>query len=83
MSTSFNISNATEFWTPITPSDVTPIDATRGKCNYIYVGGAGNITAVVNGVAVLFTAVPIGIWPISATRINATGTTATAMVAAF
>lgn len=53
-------------------------------CRGLYVGTAGNVTAVVGGVAVLFTAVPAGmILPIQATRVNATGTTAGAMVALF
>lgn len=64
---------------PITPSDsVNLIKATKG----IYVGGAGNVSAVTrNGVTVLFTAVPVGsTLDIGAIRINATGTTATNLV---
>jgi hypothetical protein len=64
----------------ITPSDVT--NFTEGSTLAIYVGGAGNITAIVNGAAVLFTAVPVGTTlAIRATRVNATGTAATALVA--
>jgi len=66
----------------VTPSDAT--DFTSGRCDAIYVGGAGNITAIVGGSAVLFTAVPVGtVLRISATRVNATGTTATAMVSLY
>lgn len=66
----------------VTPSDAT--DFASGRCDAIYVGGAGNITAIVGGSAVLFTAVPVGtVLRISATRVNATGTTATAMVALY
>lgn len=66
----------------VTPSDAT--NFTEGACHAIYVGGAGNITAVVNGAAVLFTAVPVGtILPVRATRVNSTATTATAMVALY
>ena len=66
---------------------VTPSDATnfaQGKCRAIYVGGAGNITAIVGGAAGLFTAVPVGttLW-IGATRVNSTATTATALVALY
>jgi len=64
---------------PITPSDTVNLQATaRG----IYVGGAGNITAVMmDGTVVLFTAVPVGsILPVEVNRVNATGTTATALV---
>jgi hypothetical protein len=63
----------------ITPSDtVLFANDTRG----IYVGGAGNITVLMQGGGVvLFTAVPAGtILPIRADRVNATGTTATALV---
>ena len=65
----------------VTPSDsVNLTGTTRG----VYVGGTGNVTAVINSTAITFTAVPVGtILPIAATRINATGTTATNMVALF
>jgi len=66
----------------VTPSDAT--NFTSGACKGIYIGGAGNVTAIVGGVAVLFTAPPVGsILPIAATRVNATGTTATVMVAMY
>lgn len=66
----------------ITPSDST--DFVGGACRGIYIGGAGNITAIVGGSAILFTALPAGmILPIAATRVNATATTATAMVALY
>jgi hypothetical protein len=65
----------------VTPSDVTNIAG--GPTFGLYVGGAGNVTAVMlSGEVVLFTAVPAGsLLPIQVTRVNATGTTATAMVA--
>jgi hypothetical protein len=67
---------------PVTTSDATSFAS--GACKWLYVGGAGNITAIVGGVAVLFTAVPVGsLLPIAATRVNATATTATAMVALY
>lgn len=48
----------------------------------VYVGGAGNIRAIMGGAEVNFIAVPVGtVLTISATRINATGTTATNLVA--
>jgi hypothetical protein len=64
----------------VTPSDSVNLGFTTFG---LYVGGAGNVTAVMaSGEVVLFTAVPAGtLLPIQATRINATGTTATAMVA--
>lgn len=71
-----------EVATAVTPSDAT--DFAQGKCRALYVGGAGNITAIVGGVAVLFTAVPVGTTLlVGCTRVNATATTATAMVALY
>lgn len=64
----------------VTPSDSVNIGfLTFG----LWVGGAGNVTAVMgNGDVVLFTAVAAGtLLPIQVSRVNATGTTATAMVA--
>lgn len=72
--------DSTRNFTPITPSN--SVNFPQGETNFIYVGGAGNITAICNGVPVLFTALPIGFHPIRCTRINVTGTTATAMLGA-
>lgn len=64
---------------------VAPSDATLVTCRAIYVGGAGNVTITPKGgIAVLFTAPPVGsILPIGLDQglINATGTTATLLVA--
>ena len=63
----------------ITPSDTTDLTMpTRA----VYVGTAGNITAVdLTGTAVVFSSVPAGaILPIRASRINATGTSASNLV---
>lgn len=50
----------------------------------LYVGGAGNITVKMNGVNILFTAVPAGmILPIRTDMVLATGTSATAIVALY
>lgn len=66
---------------------VTPSDATnfaQGKCRALYVGGAGAVVAVVGGTAVTFAAVPVGTTlNIGATRVNATSTTATNIVALY
>jgi hypothetical protein len=66
-------------WRVIVPSDTVNLPA---GCRGIYVGGGGNITAVgEDNVAVLFTAVPVGVFaPIAPKRINATGTAATLMI---
>lgn len=66
----------------VAPSNT--VDFTDGVCRSLYVGAAGNVTAVVGGAAVLFTAVPAGsILPVKATRVNLTATTASAMVALY
>jgi hypothetical protein len=66
--------------TPVTPSDSTDLSY---PCRALYVGATGDVTAVVNGAAVLFKAVPVGILPVRVSRVNSTGTTATNIVALF
>lgn len=63
----------------ITPSDT---DDFATAPDAIYVGGAGNIVAVLpDGTAVTFTGALAGsILPIKCKRVNATSTTATALV---
>lgn len=64
----------------ITPSDSTDFNVCRG----IYVGGAGNVVAVVNGVAVTFSNAQAGsVIPVRASRVNSTNTTATNLVALY
>ena len=76
-----NNPNPYEYATAITPSDTVNIGKTTRA---IYVGVSGNITAVMeDGSAVLFKAVPVGILPIRAIRVNETATAATDMVALF
>lgn len=67
------------FWEAITKSDATTYTGIRS----IYVGGAGDVTAVdASGNAVLFAAVPAGTTlPIQPTMIKSTGTSATGIVA--
>ena len=68
--------------TPVTPSDT--VDISGGACRALYVGGAGDVTAVCGGEAVLFTGVQAGtVLPVNCTRVNATGTTATNIVALY
>lgn len=65
----------------VTPSDTVNFTEVPRA---IYVGGAGNIVAVMDGAAVTFTGVPVGtILPIKPTRINLTSTTATLMLALY
>lgn len=74
------IGDPTRYWFAITPSDAT--NFVEGETAYIYVGGTGNVTAICNGVAILFSNLPVGYHPIRCTRINATATTATLIVGA-
>ena len=65
----------------VTPSDTHPIKG--GPARALYVGGAGNVVALnENGVAVTFVGVPAGaVLPIATSRVNATSTTATNLIA--
>lgn len=65
----------------VTPSDTVPIKG--GPARALYVGGTGDVAAInENGAAVVFAAVPAGaVLPIATTRVNATNTTATNIIA--
>ena len=67
----------------VTPSDST--DLTYSTCRAIYVGGDGDISLVDgNGATIVFTGVTAGsILPVQTARINATGTTATSIIALY
>lgn len=67
----------------VTPSDST--DLTYSTCRAIYVGGDGNISLVDgNGATIVFTGVTAGsILPVQTARVNATGTTATSIIALY
>ena len=67
----------------VTPSDST--DLTYSTCRAIYVGGDGNISLVDgNADTIVFTGVTAGsILPVQTARINATGTTATSIIALY
>lgn len=65
----------------VTPSDSTNLTGTA-RALYVWVGG--NIVAIIGGSPITFTNVQDGtILPIACTRINATSTTATNMVALY
>lgn len=70
---------------PVVTSDLPAGNFARGVCQGIFVGGAGNVAAVMeDGTVATFTAPPVGtILPIRAVRINTTNTTATLMVALY
>lgn len=63
----------------VTPSDSTVLPTTNG----IYVGGAGNVAVtMVGGQVVTFTAPLVGsVLPVRATKVMATNTTATLLIA--
>jgi hypothetical protein len=63
----------------VVASDITVFDTTKA----IYVGGAGNVAVtMVDGNDATFIAVPVGtVLPIQVTKVKATGTTATNLLA--
>ena len=65
----------------VTPSDA--VNFTGGQAKALYIGVAGNVTAIVGGQEILFTAMPVGIHRIACTRVNATATAATGIVALY
>jgi hypothetical protein len=67
----------------VTPSDST--DLTYSTCRAIYVGGDGNISIVDGaGTTVVFIGLTANsILPVQTARINATGTTATSIIALY
>jgi hypothetical protein len=73
---------------PITTSDTVDLvryQQTQQLTDGIYVGGAGNLVAVMaDNSTCVFTAPPVGtVLPIGVRRINATSTTATLLVALY
>ena len=68
----------------ITPGDTSANNFARGICQAIYVGVSGNISVLMeDGSTASLLSVPIGLLPIRALRVNATGTTATNLVALY
>lgn len=69
----------------ITPSDSVDIFSNGAPIRALYVGGAGNVVGVLpDNTTILFTAPPVGsIIPVQLRRVNATSTTATALVGLF
>jgi hypothetical protein len=70
-------------WVAVTPSDT--VDLAGGATRGIYLGATGNVS-LDNGTdsAVIFVALAAGvIHPIRATRVRATGTTATSILAIY
>lgn len=68
-------------WVTVTPSDTVDLPQ---MTQALFIGGAGDLAAVQqNGVAGVIPSVPAGWMPIACKRINATGTTATKIVALY
>lgn len=64
----------------VTESDSTVIPETRA----LYVGTTGNLNVTMaDGQTVLFTAVPVGIFPIQVTKVLSTSTTASTIIALY
>ena len=67
----------------ITPND--GVDLPLSVCRALYVGSGGNISIVdLSGTTVVFTGLADGsILPVQTARVNATSTTATALIALY
>lgn len=67
------------FATAVTPSDITVLTPTRG----LYIGSAGHVVVQMYGSdnTVTFSNVPVGILPVRVTKVLATGTGASDIVA--
>ncbi len=64
----------------VTPSDITNLVTTRS----LYVGTSGNVSVIMaDGQTVTFVAVPVGMFPIQVTKVLATGTTASDILAIY
>lgn len=79
--------NNSGLWSANFAVAITKHDSTNfpdGQCRGIYVGVGGDVVAIVDGAAITFKNAPSGaILPVQATRVNATNTTATDMVALY
>lgn len=73
-----NVADPARYGAAVTPSNSVNLPApTRG----LFIGTAGNLSVEMANGTVTFTGVAVGIFPIQCTRVNATGTTATNIVA--
>lgn len=83
----FRIEASAQGAIPVTPSNTTNINLPTGL-NFtmgLYVGGSGDLSVLMSdGTTATFTAVSAGVvLPLSVKRVNATGTTATGIVAVY
>ncbi len=74
----------------VTTSDSVALP--NGPCRALYIGGTGDVSVLHNQVnanggfiqvTVVYKTAPVGILPVSCVRVNATGTTATSIVALY
>lgn len=73
-----NVSDPAKFGTAVTPSNSTVLTPTRA----LYIGATGDVSVLMmNGETILFKAVAVGILPVQVTKVFATNTTATNIVA--
>lgn len=64
----------------VTPSDATIIPV----CRALYIGGTGNINVrMADEQTIVFSAVPVGIFPIQVDQVLSTSTTATNIIALY
>ena len=55
-----------------------------GRCQALYIGGAGHVSVVLGGVTAVYNNCPAGsVLPVNADRVNAAGTTALNIVALY
>jgi hypothetical protein len=76
--------NPYQHFAAVTTSDAN--DLPRGRCEALYIGGAGNVSVLdpLTATVTAFNAVPAGtVLRISVNRVRATGTTATGIVALY
>ena len=76
----WNANHSADHASTIVPSDVTDLS---GECAAIYVGGTGDVAVITTGgETAVFKAVPVGsTLKISCSKVKATGTTATLLLA--
>jgi len=73
-----NVSDPVKFGTAVTPSNSTVLTPTRA----LYIGTTGDVSVLMmNDETILFKAVAVGILPVQVTKVFATNTTATNIVA--
>lgn len=74
-----NVGDPAKWGETVTPSDsINLVNPARS----LYIGGTGALSVeMYGGGTQVFSAVPVGIFPVQVTRVNSTGTTATNIVA--